>query len=90
MLFLFPIHQHDYAADETAAQRHRDTLTKQRLSREQKRQLTIDAMPKEEREEFDLAIPTLIFGGNAHKHRGWVRGTHTSLGCSCFEKCITR
>ena len=59
MLFLFPIHQHDYAADETAAQRHRDTLTKQRLSREQRRQLTLDAMPKEEREEFDLAVATL-------------------------------
>jgi len=45
--------------EEIAAQRHRDTLTKQRLSRLQQRQLTIDAMPKEEREEFELAIATL-------------------------------
>ena len=45
--------------EEITAQRHRDTLTRQRLANAQKRQLIIDAMPKEEHEEFELAIATL-------------------------------
>ncbi|MBQ4472535.1 MAG: hypothetical protein II942_04780 [Alphaproteobacteria bacterium] len=73
MFFFLPIPAHDEeTAHKIADQHHRDTLTRQRLSYEQKRHAAINAMTKEEQEEYDIAMVTL--------KKSFLAITHTNTG----------